>query len=75
MAHWITDMDNLQRNMKQINEIKDLRDRLNKQGEEFHLREKELLKAISRANKTIKRRDSRIKGLEDSNKHLRERLG
>jgi len=37
--------------------------------------QKELLRAISRANQTIKRRDNRIKGLEDSVKHLKERKG
>ncbi len=70
--------DTLQVTQELRNEIEQLkaenlkqRQTISRQGEDIA----ELKKTISRRNTTIKRRDKRIVGLEDSVKHLRENRG
>jgi cell division septum initiation protein DivIVA len=46
--------DNLQRNKKLMDEIKELRERLNEKGIEHHIEKKQLLRAITVANRKTK---------------------
>lgn len=55
-------------------EIKDLRERLNKKGEQFYLREKELLREITLANRRTKNVGRRLESKIESNNALRQRI-
>ncbi len=55
-------------------EIKDMRERLNKKGEQFYLREKELLREITLANRRTKNVMRRLESKIESNNALRQRI-
>ena len=55
-------------------EIKDLRERLNKQGESFYLREKELLQEITLRGRRIKQLEERVKSARESRDHFKQQI-